>query len=1028
MSLNELLSKYKQLPIVERILYINESDVGLYINVRKKVKDEKKTYLIEPTNEFLRLTGAISTKLYLDGKLNIIKSECGCLEYYRKKECVHSTLLYALAILKLKPDVFYTELETYRLSKLAEEQAVVLNKLANDLRTNSSYFNKLHLAIEIINDGDTQLALHISYDKEYVVKSISEFIFNMENYRFYSYGQKLSFIHSYEVLDDVSKEFYSFLLNIVNGDCEKTIKIKKGHILKLLEIYHDYGIYYTDASNKTKYYPIVDVDNIGVKLNDKQLYIDKPYGSKELICGVNYAYFIGEDKIYAYKFKKRNETLIIDALFKVNEGLIINYNSTDFISNLLPVIKSEVVIEESFYEKHSLPNVSIKSYFVYQGGKIELREEVFVEEIYENTPYVSQILDGYYKSIEGLGFIKNKDDVYYIKNVEDQYLFITSDLSVLKSFGEVFFDDSIKKITLKKSSRVKVSVSYNIGLLDFKLDSGVMSIEEVQAMLLAYHQKKKFVKLKNDVILEIKEEDVKELDNFMEDFNISIEELKKPVLKPLNYILKLVGAKDESLITYDDEVVDMISKIENFKESNKLPSKEFDGKLRNYQEDAFKWLTTLADFGFGGILADDMGLGKTLEILSFVVSDKVLAPTIIVCPMSLVYNWENECKKWNLDISTNLILGGALEREEIIKNINYNKKSIYITSYDSLRRDIEFYDGVFRFVIADEAQYIKNQNALKSTAIKKLKSQMNFALTGTPIENGLADLWSIFDYLMPGYLADYNHFKSRYESLIVHDDDEALDLLKKRIQPFILRRTKKDVLSELPSKTEQIYYCKMDPKQKEVYDGYVGKLKDDLKNGGNQILSLIMRLRQICISPELIYEEEFVSSKLSLCLELIKRAISGKHRILLFSQFASVFPIISKLLDNEGIKYFTLDGHTKANERLELVDEFNKNEEIKVFMISLKAGGTGLNLVGADMVIHLDPWWNVSAENQATDRAHRIGQTRNVHVLKLVCKDTIEEKVLLLQKAKQELANSVISSDANKKIKLTKEDILQMLE
>ena len=195
-----------------------------------------------------------------------------------------------------------------------------------------------------------------------------------------------------------------------------------------------------------------------------------------------------------------------------------------------------------------------------------------------------------------------------------------------------------------------------------------------------------------------------------------------------------------------------------------------------------------------------------------------------------------------------MILGGALEREEIIKNIDYSKKSIYITSYDSLRRDIDFYSGVFRFVVADEAQYIKNQNALKSTAIKKLKSQMNFALTGTPIENGLADLWSIFDYLMPGYLADYNHFKSRYESLILHDDDEALDLLKKRIQPFILRRTKKDVLSELPEKTEQIYYCKMDSKQKEVYDGYVTELKEYLKEGGNQVLSLIMRLRQICIT------------------------------------------------------------------------------------------------------------------------------------------------------------------------------------
>ena len=363
----------------------------------------------------------------------------------------------------------------------------------------------------------------------------------------------------------------------------------------------------------------------------------------------------------------------------------------------------------------------------------------------------------------------------------------------------------------------------------------------------------------------------------------------------------------------------------------------------------------------------------------------------------------------------------------MIKNIDYNAKAIYITSYDSLRRDIDLYKGTFRFVIADEAQYIKNQNTLKSTAIKQLKSQMNFALTGTPIENGLADLWSIFDYLMPGYLADYSHFKSRYESLILHDDDEALDLLKKRVQPFILRRTKKDVLKDLPDKIEEIYYCKMDEKQEELYKAYVQNIKNDLKENGNQVLALITRLRQICITPQLIYENEFNSAKLALALELIKRALASEHRILIFSQFASVFPILGKMLDAEEIKYFTLDGTTKALNRLEMVEKFNNDEQYKVFMISLKAGGTGLNLTGADMVIHLDPWWNVSAENQATDRAYRIGQTKNVHVLKLVCKDTIEEKVLLLQKIKNDLASSIIHSQ-EKNITITKDDILKLLD
>ena len=332
----------------------------------------------------------------------------------------------------------------------------------------------------------------------------------------------------------------------------------------------------------------------------------------------------------------------------------------------------------------------------------------------------------------------------------------------------------------------------------------------------------------------------------------------------------------------------------------------------------------------------------------------------------------------------------------------------------------------FKYIIADEAQYIKNQNALKSTAIKRLKSQMNFALTGTPIENGLADLWSIFDYLMPGYLAEYNHFKSRYESLILHDDDEALGLLKKRIQPFILRRTKKDVLHDLPAKTEEIYYCKMDPKQKEIYDGYVTELKEDLKDGGNQILSLIMRLRQICITPELIYDEPFESSKIKMATELIQRAILANHRILLFTQFSSVFPIMEKVFKELNIGYFTLDGSTKAITRKEMVDEFNGNENIKVFMISLKAGGTGLNLVGADMVIHLDPWWNASVENQATDRAYRIGQTKKVFVYRLITKNTVEEKIQKLKQDKRNLVDSVISVDRNITKSLTMDDIKEI--
>ncbi len=1028
MKLSDLLTKYKQLPIVDRMLYTMDMPVSSFVTIRKQNQNGDLSYLVEPTKDFCNCTGSISTRILLNSSLELEMADCGCLEHYRKKECVHTTLLYALALKSLNPTEFEKEIEAYQKTKRVIEQGLILNKLADDLRTNSSYFKKIHLTPEINSEGGAlYLSLHIGYDKEYIIKSISEFILNMETNRYYSYGQKLAFVHSYEVLDDTSKEFYSFLLNISHEDSLKNIKIKRSQFLKILEIYHTSGLYISKEGAKPIFYMIEAIDQVKVILDKEGLYLNAPAESKALTCGVNSAYFIGTDKIYAYHFKKRNEAIIFSNLFKsADQKIRIEGNEQDFISNLLPVIKREVTIENSFYESFRLPDVVIHSYFVYKNGFIINEPNIEVEKKYMNTPYVMQILDGYYKCLETFGFISNDEGEYYLNTLELQYQFLTTDLSTLKNYGDVFFDETVKKITLKKSRKVNVAISYNVGLLDFKIQNEKLTIEEIQAMLSAYRHRKKFVKLKNDVLMEIKEEDVKELDNFLEDFNIDLQDLGKPISKPLSYVLKLISDVGTNVVC-DERLSVMIAEIQSFKQIPDLPDSNFLQVLRPYQVEAFKWLRMLAKFGFGGILADDMGLGKTLEIISFLASDTIKKPTLIVCPMSLIYNWENECVKWNLDIPVRLVIGSALEREEIIQQIDFDQKAIYITSYDSLRRDVEHYKKEFRFIVADEAQYIKNQNALKSAAIKQLKSQMNFALTGTPIENGLADLWSIFDYLMPGYLASYSRFKSRYEALILHDDQETLEVLKKRVQPFILRRTKKDVLKELPEKSEEIYYCRMDDKQEEIYHTYVERIKHTLKNNGKDILSLITRLRQICITPELIFNESFSSAKLNLALELIQRAIASNHRILVFSQFSSVFPILASMLDAEAIPYFILDGKTKSLERMELADSFNSNPNIKVFMISLKAGGTGLNLVGADMVIHLDPWWNVSAENQATDRAYRIGQTRNVHVLKLVCKDTIEEKVLLLQKVKRELADTIIHSE-EKNIVLTKEEIFKLLD
>ena len=1025
MKLSELLLKFNNNPNMSSFISNVEDKYDLYANVEKK----NNGYIILPKDLFNNALHATKTQIELNDEKELIECSCGCINFYKTKECVHIAALYYSGLAQLDNKLFNKEYNKYLTKQNKAIHKDILKKLENDIKVTNPYFGAIHL-VPVIEENDKHftLSLKIGEDKDYVIKNISEFINMTENNIFYSYGQKLEFIHSYECLDLISKVFYNFLTNVCTLDTEKSIDLRKSHILRILEIYKDNYIFYR-RNNEEK--PILrfiqDNNDYSVSLDSNYLYINTN-DTDLLFAGVNYSYFINDKMIYAYPYKSRNEGKIFGYLAKLNGKLLVDASSDEFISNVLQLIKNDINILNDFYEKYPIPDIKINSYFSYTASNIYLTPKIACKEIDRRSPYIRQLLDGYFKNVEAYSFIRNEEKKYYLNNLELQYKFLTSDLSNLKSFGEVFFDENMKKVTAKKSSKTKVNITYNVGLLDFSFENKDLSVDELKEMLKAYHEKKKFIKLKDNTILEIDLDDAKEIDDFLEDFNIQIKDLNKPIKKTLNYLLKLVNGVDKN-INLDKEVIRIITAIQNYKKNNVLPPKSLNEYLREYQIDGYKWLKTLAEYGFGGILADDMGLGKTIEMISFLLSDDKKMPSLIVCPMSLVYNWEIECQKWNYDSNVKIILGNSEEREAIIKDINNNEKVLYITSYDSLRRDIAFYDDKsFRFIIADEAQFIKNQFAQKSEAIKALKSEINFALTGTPIENGLADLWSIFDFLMPGYLSNYNHFKNRYESLIIHDDTEALNNLKKRVSPFILRRTKKDVLKDLPDKIEDYYYCKMEAKQKEVYDAYVLKLKDDLNEGGNNVLALLTRLRQICITPELIYQEPFTNTKIDMAIDIIKSSIEAGHRILLFSQFAQSFPIISRELDNIGIKHFILDGQTKAKSRIEMVEEFNKNEDIKIFIISLKAGGTGLNLTGADMVIHLDPWWNSSAELQATDRTYRIGQTKNVTVIKLICKDTIEEKVIHLQKLKKDLAESIVIDDSNKSFKLTKKDILELLD
>ena len=517
--------------------------------------------------------------------------------------------------------------------------------------------------------------------------------------------------------------------------------------------------------------------------------------------------------------------------------------------------------------------------------------------------------------------------------------------------------------------------------------------------------------------------------------------LKLPVSRSI-YLEKLLDKNKDINVTKNNEFNNLINNIsdKNFSD-NIVISDKFEKILRPYQKVGYKWLKVLENYNLGGILADDMGLGKTLQVIALLESSlnkKDKKTSIVVCPSSLVLNWKAEIEKWCPKIKLLIIKGDLVTRKDLI--CNYSKYDLVITSYDLLKRDVLEYEGKkFKYIIADEAQYIKNFSTQNATSLKSLEGDIKFALTGTPIENSISELWSIFDFIMPGYLYSYNKFKKKFEEPILKNEDKkALERLKLIIDPFILRRIKKDVLTELPDKNITVLNSEMEKEQEKLYYSYMAQIKQEVAEEVNvngfeksklKILMLLTRLRQICCHPSLFIDNyKGQSGKLNQCLDIVNEAISSGHKILLFSQYTSMFEIIEKEFNKLNIKYYKLTGSTQVDKRIDMVESFNKNDDIKVFLISLKAGGTGLNLTGADVVIHYDPWWNLSSENQATDRAYRIGQKNSVQVYKLITSNTIEEKINKLQEKKAKLSEQLLSTEETFINKMSKEEIMSLFE
>lgn len=777
---------------------------------------------------------------------------------------------------------------------------------------------------------------------------------------------------------------------------------------------------------------------------DKVLFIDKDtiyFADKDQIGGtLSFFNYISKSCCKSIFISERDLPLFVpEMLQELKACFEVNY--VDFNENAYMPKEANM---KFYVDMPSADVISCELWACYGEGEEEKKYNVLDERDYEGTSRDEAAEMAAYESLKKYfnKYDPNIKAAIMAKGDEAFYEFITGQVYELELMGEVYISERLRNVKVKKASRISAGVSLQGDLLMFSVHSDDFTPDQLAELLRKYDRKKKFFRLTDGTFINVDGEGIKNLASVakmleMSGITLSGGSAVVPKFRAL-YLDSELSDNENVLISRSRDFRALIRNMKTFEDNDFEVPESLKDTLRNYQKYGFRWLKTLKHNGFGGILADEMGLGKTVQAIAFLKSEYeegVNAGTLIVCPASLVYNWKSELERFAPNLPAVVVSGKQEERMETIRALKPD--DIVITSYDLLRRDVRLYSNIrFGYQIIDEAQFIKNSATLSSRAVKQIKSDFRLALTGTPIENKLSELWSIFDYLMPGFLHDYRQFKEEYETPIVSlRDNDALIRLRKVIHPFVLRRLKQDVLKDLPDKLEETITTRLTEAQDELYRANLasirqslGRKTDDKSTGVTvQILAELMKLRQICCDPALIYDNyEGGAAKVDLCVDLVKGAIEGGHKILIFSQFTSMLSIIEKRFDGEKIGYYSLIGQTPKEKRTRMVEEFNSGD-VPVFCISLKAGGTGLNLTSADIVIHFDPWWNIAVQNQATDRAHRIGQKNIVTVYKLIAHNTIEENIMKLQDRKKELATELLSGESFDNVSITREELLEIL-
>ena len=1042
--------------------YVNTTDIvkgKAYDKEKITFKDSKETKGTYSTLKVFNFEVDSETKptyydvsIVIEDNKEIVKTICDCKEYRNFQSCKHIGAVFVN---------YYETLfkgSIINVHKITED---ILNKFMPDENTLIKKELQVELIINVTEKEsyyyyygrtytDFNIKIMIGEDKLYTLGNhATAFKVAYENQEGEVYfGKNFTYIPEKYYLSSNSKTIIESYLDVCEGSYNRNIfakdfktflnKIKNTNFIinnyKIEGIKEGFPISSNLIKNNESYELDFDLENIEVLIKN------------------DYEYILYKGNLY--HLRKLEQELIDDLMENKLDKLIISKEKVDaFTKGLLKIVRKNLKIDASVTDITLPKEISTKLYFDLRSSyilvdalfKYDEKEVNYFDKsntILRDIDYETKVINDILK----YGFEIDNNKII-LKDIEKEVEFLENGLENLATKYEIFTTEKFKGINIKK--KTSVTSMFGIGqdnILSYTFSLGDINSNELVNIFEEIKNKKKYYRLKNGDILNLEDESLKELSDLKDDLELSDAEIiagHGAILKYRAIYLDSLKNTKYNIIKTDNLFDNFIDKFYKFKDINLTLPKDELKILRDYQVTGVKWLYTLAKTGFGGILADEMGLGKTIQVIYYIkqmLKDNENNKFLIVVPTSLAYNWDHEFDSFGSNIKRKICVGNKDKRTKILRNLN--DTNVIITTYGLLREDEELYNNLnFNTMVIDEAQNIKNNMAGITKVVKKVNAETKFALTGTPLENSILELWSIFDFIMPGYLASLTKFQSKYKIKDFDEDSEILIKgLSKQINPFILRRKKQDVVKELPDKLINDIYIELKDEQKKLYVAELERVKEEMEKiieteGMNKarflILQLLTKLRQICIDPNIVYDNyKDGSNKLEQLESIVNEYIKNNHKILIFSSFKTALNIVKEKLNKAKIKTYMIDGSVPAKDRIEMVDNFNNNDDVKVFLIMLKSGGTGLNLATADVVIHLDLWWNPQAENQATDRAHRIGQKNTVEVIHLITKGTIEEKILELQNKKRILSDKLIDGeirDKNILSELTKEDIKNLL-